>query len=473
MTRRTVALVALVCFFAQPVHAQGAGLAAVRAELASYDLAGTRTLDALRALGPIAAGGAHDALEARYLRAMAATDLHVAALALGDAGLDERLAAAMGVPPDGLAEELRSELRAAQTGLYRSAVTDELALLRRAQDVVGATGLGEVHQPRDAAMVILTAGREARAHALSGRGVSRGRRVGDGPAWLVGPESAHAGELRDALLAYDTATRGVRDGDPLLAALSSAIDAARDALLAYELRASPSTALDPTVTIAAADAAASAGDVPDVLVVVEAGRVAITCGARMHVTLAGELATTLPSHACPEPGHVLAVALPASLPTVPQPIDSLVAAFTALALPSTAVIAIAPTESTPTHVFTRTLRSLARANLTATLLALGTATDLRTSPLVLATAADAPSVTIHVRLGGYAIERAHGHDTQVPRVRGASGLAYDHAALTAALASDTITGAAVDGMGPVPMVEVVRAMRVLASSGARVTLALP
>jgi len=122
---------------------------------------------------------------------------------------------------------------------------------------------------------------------------------------------------------------------------------------------------------------------------------------------------------------------------------------------------------------TRILRSLSRASLSASLFAMSSSGELRTSPLVLATSADTPSITVHVRLGGYAIARARGHDAQVPRVRGASGLAYDHAGLRTALASDTITSAAVDGMGTVPMAEVLRTITRLTTPSVRVMLALP
>jgi hypothetical protein len=227
-------------------------------------------------------------------------------------------------------------------------------------------------------------------------------------------------------------------------------------------------AVDPSFTIAPADADAPAGEIPDVLVVIDASRVGIACGARVHVTTGG-LSSAPPSASCPDAMRVLA--LPATLPAVPGAIDALVAALTALALPSSAVIAIAPTTAAPMHVVTRVVRSLSRAGLVPSMVALGP--ELRTSPLAIAATTDTPSITIHVRLGGYAIARTHGHDAQVPRVRGASGLAYDAAGLRAALASDALTSAAVDGMGPVPAVEVLAAMRLLASRGARVTLALP
>lgn len=430
-------------------HAQAAALAGARADLASYDLTGSRTLDTLRTLAPTAAGGGHDALEARYLRAMAATDLHLAARALGDDALDTRLAAAMGVPREGLAAELRAELEGARSGLYRGAVADELAMLSRAEG--GATGLGATTQPRQAAWALLAVAAECRAGALTGPNPTA--------------------ELRAAIAAHGVASRGVREGDPLLAAIGSALAAARDTVLAYAVRVPP--ALGGEATLAAADADAPSGAVPDVLVVVDASRVLVACGARVRVTGTGELATELPSAACPELGHARAIALPASLPTVPQPVDALVAAFTALALPSTASIAIAMTETAPMHVGTRTLRSLARANLTPSLVALGAGAGLETSPLAIATAEEAPSITVHVRLGGYAVARARGHDATVPRVRGEHGLQYDRTGLAAALAQDAFTAASIDGMGPVPMVEVVRAMRALASSGARVTLALP
>ena len=127
------------------------------------------------------------------------------------------------------------------------------------------------------------------------------------------------------------------------------------------------------------------------------------------------------------------------------------------------------------HLLTRVLRSMARASLTPTLFALAAPDGtLGTSPLVLATSADTPPITVHIRLGGFAVARAHGRDSTIPRIRGTSGLEPDHAGL-AAMARAEASGAAValDAMGTVPAAELIRATRVLASSGARVTLTLP
>lgn len=463
-----------------PARAQSSALTGARSALATYDVTGPTTLDALRSLGPVAGGGGSDALEARYLRAVAGTDLHVIALATGDTALDGRLADALGVAHDGVGAELRRELGAVESGLYRRVVVEERATLDEAERIAGGevrvTGSG----PRSAALFVLgvaraTVSREALAAIHTSASAASAR-----PAWLLGPDAGLEAPLQAALRAEAIATRGAHDGDPLVAALAGALSSAHATLTTFELHVPPSTASDATLTIAAADAAGGAS--PDVLLVVDATRVVVACAARAHVASATELAVTAVSLGCPEPGTSRSIALPSSLPAVPQPIDELVAALGALGLPSGGggppsgtTIGIAPTEAAPMHVVTRVLRSMARASLAPTHFALAAPDGtLTTSPLVLATAADAPPVTVHIRLGGYSFARVHGHDSQIPRIHGAHGLEPDHATLgTMAAAEGSGTAMAVDAMGTVPAAELVRTMRVLGAAGAHVTLALP
>lgn len=462
-----VAVVGAAPMWAQ---AQGPAILAARTQLATYDLSGGRTLDALRSLGPVVASGGADAREAGYLRSLAATDVHVAALALADAALDARLADAIGVPPAQLGAELRAELTAIRAGVYRAAVDEEIALLTEAEHVSAGAFRIEGTGARRSALYLLATARASSNHAqLAAIRVGSARTA---PTWFVGPDAGLQFPVEEALGRYDAATRGVRDGDPLIVALASALDAARTTLLAFEMRVPPSTVGDASIVLATGDAAGS--DTPDVLLVVAPTRVDVACGAHLRASSASALDVHLPSPACPELGALRTLPLPSPLPAVPQAIDTLVAAFTALALPSGTVIAIATTETTPMHVVTRVLRSLARANVTPTLFALRAGDQLGTSPIRLATTADAPSLTVHVRLGGFAIERTHGRDSEVPRIHGASGLAYDHAGLVAALRAETGSHVvAVDGMGTVPAAEVIRALRILASAGAQATLALP
>jgi hypothetical protein len=458
-------LAACIACTSASAYAQSASLAGARAELATYDLTGTRTLDAIRSLGPVIAAHGPDAPEAAYLRAMAAGDLHLAAIGLADAGIDARLADALGVPVDRLGAELHAELTAAATGMYRAPAREEARLVDRAEAPARTLDLGNA---REAALYVLAIARDGSA-AIQVTGAA----AAAPPAWLHGDGAATLARLRTGLVASDRATRAARDGDPLLAAWSPALAAARATLLAVDVRAAPVPPTDAAFALAAADARDPAGSTPDVLVVVGPTGIAVACGARVRATSATEITTTAAAPGCGELGTARTIALPTSLPAVPGPIDTLVAAFTGLGLSSTTAIAIAPTEAAPMHLVTRVVRSLARASLAPSMFALASGSDLRTSPVAIAAATDTAPITVHVRLGGYAIERTHGHDAQVPRVHGDGGLAYDHAGLTTALAPDHATAIAVDGMGTVPAVEVIRTLRQLASSGAHVTLALP
>lgn len=448
--------------------AQGSALASARSSLVRYDTAGDGTLATLRSLGPVAAGSSGDAAEARYLRAIAGSDLHVVALVSGDSALDARLAQALGATPEGLGAELRTELRGARAGLYRAPVDEELALL----DAVERFGTGELPRthtsPRLAALFALGAS----AHAESAAELAALPAATDAspPAGLDASTQHAIATLRDAIASSDRASRAARDGDPLLASIAPRLDAARTRLAGATLRVAPA----PSADVAAAEADAPAG-APDVLLTVSDTSISVACAARVRIVDATHVESSPVASGCPR--EALTLAVPASLPTVPQAIDAWVTALGALGLETGHVIAIAPTEHAPLHVVTRLIRSLDHAHLTPSVFALRRADgSLASTAFTLGAAADtAAPLTIHVRLGGYAIGRAHGHDGNLPRIRGASGLAFDHAGLATLASTEAASGSAVavDGMGTVPAVEVARAIRTLASSGARVTLALP
>ncbi len=446
--------------------AQGSALASARASLARYDATGDTTLSTLRALAPVATGSSSDAAEARYLRSIAGADLHVAAVLSTDTALDARLAGALGTTPEALGTELRTELRAARTGLYRATV-DELALL----DAPIASPPGK-RRRRTSRRASLRSSRSRRARTPPTQPRSppcpppptrtRARR----PRCTATTRAIAA--LQD-LASADRASRAAREGDPLLALVAPRLDAARTQLAGVRLRVSPAASAD----IAAADAGAPVA-APDTLIVVSETAVLVSCGALVHVVDATRVESTPAATGCP--ATTLSLAVPASLPTVPQAVDGWVSALSGLGLAAGQTIAIAPTEHAPLHLVTRLIRSLDRAHLAPAAFALRTESGaLALVPLALAQSTDTPPLTVHVRLGGYAIGRAHGHDGNLPRIRGASGLTFDHAGLSALASTEAPAGSAVsvDGMGTVPAVEVARALWTLASSGARVTLALP
>ncbi|MFO0682546.1 MAG: hypothetical protein U0234_10865 [Sandaracinus sp.] len=447
--------------------AQGSALASARASLTRYDATGDGTLSTLRSLAPVATGTSSDAAEARYLRAIAGADLHVAAVLSGDTALDARLAGALGTTPEALGTELRTELRAARTGLYRAPVDEELALLDATDRFVTGQVPATHAAPRLAALFALGAS----THASDPTALAALPAAADAhtPSDLDATTTHAIAALRDALASTDRASRAAREGDPLLALVASRLDAARTALAGARLRVSPAASAD----IAAADAGAPAA-APDALIVVSETAVLVSCGALVHVVDATRIESTPAAPGCP--ATALSLPVPASLPTVPQAVDAWVSALSGLGLSAGQTIALAPTEHTPLHLVTRVIRSLDHAHLAPSAFALRTETGaLSLVPLPLAQSTDTPPLTVHVRLGGYAVGRAHGHDGNLPRIRGASGLAYDHAGLATLASTEAPAGSslAVDGMGTVPAVEVARAMRTLASSGARVTLALP
>jgi hypothetical protein len=445
-------------------HAQSPAVVSARTSLSHYDLTGSGTLDALTALGPVAASGGADALEARYLRAVAGTDLAAIAIATHDDALGARLATALGVPTERLAAELRTELGAVASGLYRSVVAEERALLDAAERAAAGELPASRSAPRLAALslLVLAHAPEARLAGLASAPDAQA------PAGLdEGTRRAVAG-LREAFAAYDRASRAARDGDPLLAALAPRLDAARAGLASTTLAAQATVPAD--WASPHASAAAASGPTPAVVVLVADGRVAIACVPSVRMSDGTHVEAVMPSAHCPEVGTARAFTLPATLPPVPQPIDALSAALGELGLGAAHPIAIAPAATAPAHLVSRVLRSLAHAHLAASSLAArGPDGALATFPIGAAAPDAAPATSVHLRLGGYAISRAHGHDADLPRLHDASGFRFDHDGLAHAITGQTAVG--LDAMGTVAAGELVHATRILASAGARVILA--
>lgn len=127
-----VALVALAS--PTPTSAQARDtahrLSELRARLHVYDVGPEGTTRVIAALGELAAEApAREAEEARFLRAVATTDLSIIAARRGDEGLTERLALGYGVAPESLAATLRTDLEALRREPYLAVVEDALAAL--------------------------------------------------------------------------------------------------------------------------------------------------------------------------------------------------------------------------------------------------------------------------------------------------------------------------------------------------------
>ena len=452
-----LALAALL-LLAPPAEAQGSGLAHLHGALSTYDLDGTSTTQAIAQLGPIAARGGADATEARYLRALSATDLHIA-LALGaPEALAVRLSDALGVPAAEVRSHLRSELGAVRTGVYRQAVDealDQLSILDAIDAGTPVRWTARRGPRRDALFVyaLSHAAADARAAFVDDPCAARCDAPLDG--WDV-PSRRAITALRTAAQGMARVRRAATDGDPLLAALRARLDAMLSALLASEI--APSATLPEGVTIVGSEGGAPMS--PDVLVVVTTSAVHLGFAPRVRVGEDGALAV----RAAGEPAlpSLRATALPASLPTVPVAIDELTAAMAPIAaLGSGARIALAIAPDVEAHVVVRTMLSMLRANAPPTaLVARGADGSLRGVTVRVARTADAGTsdVRVRVRLGGYSVARGpRGREQSVPRIRVEGEWAFDREALRTQLASRPYASAQLDAMGAVPAAELVHA----------------
>jgi len=71
---------------------------------------------------------------------------------------------------------------------------------------------------------------------------------------------------------------------------------------------------------------------------------------------------------------------------------------------------------------------------------------------------------VRVQMGAYGFGRgARGRESRIPRVRTATGLEFDVAALAERLASGTFTAVSLDAMATVPGVELMRAAFLIAT----------
>jgi hypothetical protein len=467
---RLLLLALALSFVSASASAQDPALAGARAALATYDLEGPSTLGALRDLGPVAARGGSSGTEARYLRAIAGADLFTLSVALPDDALAARLADALGVTAGGLDAHLRTELAAVRTGVYRGSVVEELQLL----DLTAAFERGDLsaisaaHGPRaDALRVLALAGTASTPAGLRELPDARAARFpGDRDV------SAALAAIETASAARGRVVAAAGQGDPWLAHLAARVSTAMAQLTSLELH--PRAAV-PEGLVAGADVAT--GTSADAVLVFGASSVSIGCAPIVTMADGATLATRTvsPSGHCTPLPELGRVAL-GTLPAVPRSIEALASALTAAELSGARSIALAPAPDAPLHVLVRILLTLESAGITPTHVALRAADGtLAMTPIrvVHAAALGAVDLSVHLRLGGYTVQRGRGREVSLPRVRGSSGLEFDHASLERTLRERPPASVAIDGMTSVAGSEIVQTARIAEASGASVTIVLP
>lgn len=446
-------------------------LVEARSSLATYEVGeGGRTLAVLRDLGPLAGRG--DA-EARYLRSVAGAEILAAATILGDDALSTRLASALDVPAGELRAHLEAELGASRGGTYGRGASDARELLRAADAFrTGPAALVAMRGPhRDALLAIAMA-----EHADRGSFLPDPCAEAHGAAIIAPgvcdwdePSRRALAALREGLTAGRRAQRARSEGDPLLSLLGARLDAARSALLTIELH--PGIELPETLGVADTDAAGSSSSV-DVLAVVAETEIHLRVMPVVRIDESGAIVWVRGRDA-----GTIVVAVPSSLPAVPQAIDPLIEAATGLGMPSGARVGVAPTTSVPSHLIVRTLLSLARANLTAThLVAEHHGEHLVFAPFTTTreSALETVGARVRIQMGGYAFGRGlRGRETRIPRVARDGGFVFDLSSLEGRLGSASFSTVSLEVMGTVPAGELIRVAFSVSTPSRAVILLMP
>lgn len=421
-----LALCSLVLLSATPGAAQvhEDSLAAERAALERYDLVGDDTLELLGALAARASSGEREAMqEARALRALVATDLLlIARIEPEHATLEPRLAAALGVHPADVTTTLHAELAALKDGVYRAVVHDALDALALADELADAAHTGSSHWGVRGDLVVLR-----NARASTDPSVSFDPCGPPAPS-CPAPWSSWDPITRDRVgrivAGSAAATRLIeaRDhGDPLVAALSPSIDAARAELDA--LQVDPAVWLDHADGLFAADSGDGSISVDRLIVVGSDGLHALR--AAPVVVRSGELRAVDPA---------LEVGLARAFfawPDIASGAEAVIrSGITTIA--HTSELAVAPTQAAACDAVWRVLAEARRGGVERVALVRRAADgSLAGEHFALAVEPEADErgdVVVRVRPGYLAVQR-DGVVVNLERARGPEGLSSDLPAL--------------------------------------------
>ncbi len=221
-------------------------LPALRAALATYDLEGDATFNALVELGRVASGQGEGAREARALRALVAADLLVIARSHPSRGhFDDRVAESFGISTLELAPRLIRDLESVHAGVYRAVTEDALLALALIDEVdvpipVDWSRHGGLRRDILFLQAAATGALDAGA-AFDPCADTRAVCAAPWSSWDA-PTRARVAALREASAAAHRLATAARNGDPLVQALSSSIQEHRARVEAARV--------DPTVWVA-------------------------------------------------------------------------------------------------------------------------------------------------------------------------------------------------------------------------------
>lgn len=468
----TALLAAVATFWVAPfARAQSLRLQAQREALATYDLNGERTLNVLRELCGAAGGASSDvAREARFLCAMVALDLTVAAsVDPVRAALEQRTADVLGVPRAELRAHLRSELEALRTGVYRGPATEALGALALL-DALGSGGEVPWSSHRGVRRDLLwlrvageALGDPERIAAFGRDPCSEGASCTEPYAQMDAAMRRRVVALADIAAAARRVERAAAGGDPLAQSLV-AIARARSADVAQRVER-PAPRLPEALGVASGDDAGEPAHA-DLLIVVTTAEVRLARPAAYAVRDGAVVAVDDAPDVLP---RSIAVPLPREYRPVIGALDEVTRALAARPLPEGGVVALAAAPDVEAHVLSRVVASALAAGRPPSLLVRRAADGtMRGAPVVFVARDEIGQpgdLVVRVRMGGYGLARGRGREQMLPRVRTAHGMAFDLEGLAAALRRIPHRRAVLDAMTTVSARDVLDAAFRMAGRG--------
>jgi len=451
-----------------------------RKGLERYDLEGNATFALLQKLGQIAATDPEPArsLEARYLRAGAATDLIVISAKLGRPELQSALATALGYEPSQLTSKVRSELEAAALGPYEAPARNGVQMLdfvvSNKPFVSSQSVLRDFSWVESIAKAAKTADPNAALAALADDPCAKrdGSKVAAHCSLAIFDASSRRSlaALTNAAGANTSLQKAAREGDPLAAALSELSAQYASTLSAVSVCALPELSVEAKAPVA----------LPASLRRTEGSS---TLTIRITPTEVRSLLTPclgLRGESAGKPDEVVMTWSTLVLPTTYRPYvapltglgEMLSAQSDGSALTRLVVMA---DDSVQAHVLARALVSLPErsANADVSLVTRNAKGELQARPIEIARGdASSPNLRVRVRLGGYSLYVGSQFE-DIPRVKTENGFSFDRAALAQRLAAQQGNPVQISFMSEVTSQEVLAALSSTAVSSQRVQLMIP
>ena len=426
-------------------------LRSVARELHRYDVAGG-TQDVLRRLTRVLAHAeGADSREARFLRAVAASDMVLISHGQGRERLLPEVAEALGVPEDQLVPFLREELASLDMGVYAEVAGNCAwaleAMARHLDDPRFLhAGRGERRDVLYVHAVVDALGQPDEIARLSALGQAPCPDGQPCPAAAFSESGQRAiGALREANAALTRLERISETDEPLLASMAALVAVDGAVLRTSAIRPTPSVPLEMGVH-GVGGRGTEAGS--ELVFVVDASGIRYAYVPTVRIVRNEVVLEATGSPSLPAWG------------TIPfrddgraavMPYDALVEPLAALSreVPD-AAIGVAAASGVPSIQISRIIITMVRAGMAApSLLGRGQSGELRSLPVEFVMGEDqSHPMELFVRLGGYTLDR-RGRSTDIPRVRDAAGLHFDVAALERAARDHGGAPAALRYMGVV------------------------